>query len=48
MKTRSIKAYAIVNKKEPVISVFEIYKSKDIMCMKHEKIIRVEIKEIEK
>jgi len=45
MKARAIKAWAVVDKKNPKIDVMDIFKDKDIKCAKSEKIIRVEIKE---
>ena len=46
MKAKPAKAYAVVDIKKPVISVMEIYETKDIKIEKGEKIIRVKIEEI--
>lgn len=42
---RTIKAYAIVKKKNPKLEVREIYEDKHVFLNKDEKIIVVEIKE---
>jgi len=44
---RAKKAWAIVNKKEPKIDIYQIYDTKDVELSKGEKFIRVEIKESE-
>ncbi len=52
MNTKPIKAWAVVNKKTPVIDVSDIYGSKSdidqVFLDDDEKFIRVEIKEVEK
>ena len=49
MKIKTIKAFAVVNKKNPKIDPMDIYKTdKDLAITKDEQIIQVEIKPIVK
>lgn len=43
---KSKRAYAVVNKEKPVIRLNDIFESNDVAITKSEKIIRIEIKEI--
>ncbi len=48
MSTRSIRAWAVINKNLPIIDIQDIYDNRnDVILEKHEKFIRVEITEIE-
>lgn len=43
MKSKT--AYAIVDKKNPKIDIYDIYSDKNVLCAKGEKIIKVVISE---
>ena len=45
-KPRPIRAWAIVKVKNPKIDALEIYKDKNVLMLKTEKLIRVEIRPI--
>lgn len=48
MIAKSKRAWAVVKKKNPVINVNDIFPDKEVSILEDEKLIKVEIKEIEK